>query len=170
VEPNGLERRSRGRRAALALLVVTVAAAAVSAYLQGRHIVDSWWMRKLLSTDRETRNLAAEKLAERKCLRAVPEILRLIAADAEEEVVWYAPMHKPGKPEFTRLPGPPVEDPRRVDVRYATPLVLALWNMGEDAIPVIEKAALDRMEDGRLRFIVENLRDRLWLRPEDASR
>ena len=121
-------------------------------------------MRKLHSPDRTTRELAAEKLAERKCLRAVPEILRLIAADPDEEVVWYAPMSKRGKPEFTRLPGPPVEDPQGVEVRYATPLVQALWNMGEEAIPIIE-AALDRMGDGRMRFIVENLRDREWRRP-----
>jgi hypothetical protein len=65
----------------------------------------------------------------------------LIAADPQEEVVWYAPMSEPGKPEFRRLPDPPVKDPTGVEVRYATPLVQALWNMDEEAIPAIEKSA-----------------------------
>jgi hypothetical protein len=49
VETAGQHGRSRGRRAAIALLVATVAAAAVSAYLGRSYFEDSWWMWKLHS-------------------------------------------------------------------------------------------------------------------------
>jgi len=57
-------------------------------------------------------------------------------------------------------------------LRSGTQLLLSLrsgtWE--RKRVPDIESAAIDLMGDGRIRFIVENLRDRLWLRPVDAFR
>jgi len=153
VRTPGLHGRSRGRWVALALLVVTVAGAAVSAYLGRGYLVDSWWIWKLRSTDRTTRNLAAEKLAERMCLRAVPAMVRLIAEDPEEGIGrdgfrWSTGNPRPGDHDYI-----PVN-------RSATPLVLGLWNMGAEALPAINRAAGDLMEHDRMRWIVRNLLDR----------
>ena len=136
--------RRQGRRVALALLVVTVTAAAVSAYLGRGYLVDSWWIWKLRSTDHTTRNLAAEKLAKRGCLRAVPEMVRAAAADPKERIFFG--------------PSPEGLADRRTH-RYATPLILALWNMGEAAIPAVEKAA---GENGKpeMNFIAKTLKNR----------
>ena len=139
VETARLQGRFRGRRAALA---VTVAGAAVAAYLGWGYWVDSWWIWKLQSTNRTTRNLAAEKLAERKCIRAVPAIWDLILSEDSEEGI---------RPTIRTIP-------------YSwegTPLVLTLWQMGEAALPSIEQCVQGAEIDGiRIRLIVDVLRNR----------
>jgi hypothetical protein len=115
----------RGRRAALALLSIAIAASIVFAYLERGHFVDSWWIWRLRSADRTTRNAAAEKLAERKCLRAVPHLVKVIAEDSEEGI--------------TEVESGTMFTTDRY--RIATPLILALWRMGEEALPDIERVA-----------------------------
>lgn len=137
METARLHGRSRGKRPALA---VTVAAATLSAYLGWGYFVDSWWIWKLQSTDRTTRDLAAEKLAERRCVRAVPAIWDLILSDTEQGVRGTI-RTTPWRQEGTRL-------------------VLSLWEMGEAALPSIERCLQGSEIDGRIRSIVEALRDR----------
>jgi len=149
MRPN-LLRRSRGKRAVLALLGIAFIAAAACAYLERGYLVDSWWIGQLRSPDGMARIEAARRLADRRCLRAVPEIVILIAND-------------PGERTTTRFIagstyacggfGAEGERPRCIQVsrfkdhyRTATPLTLALWSMGEDALPAIEKAA-ERIRD-----------------------
>lgn len=127
-------------------MVVAVAATVASAYLGRGYFVDVWWMWKLRSTDREVRMGAAQRLAERKCLRAVTAIMALIHEDDEECVS----LHQ-GAGETWRA---------------ASPLVLALWQMGEEAIPTIARA-FDSLRDSttaakaaRLDGVVQDLRDR----------
>lgn len=131
-----LRRCPPGKRAALSLLGVTVATAAVSAYLGRGHLEDSWWIWRLGSSDRVTRIEAAQKLAERKCLRAVPRIVSLIGEDPGEKIrtvtTW-------GRGTI----GETVYEKKEDRYRTATPLVLALWTIGEEAIPAIERAQHD---------------------------
>jgi hypothetical protein len=117
----------RGKRTAIALLVLTLTATAVSAFVGRGYFVDSWWMWKLRSPERRTRDQAVEKLVERKCLRAVPAIFTLIIRVGSEESISTTTR------EDAQL--------RPIEYWFATPLILALWNMGEEALPAIEVCA-----------------------------
>jgi hypothetical protein len=138
----------RRKRIVLALLALAMAGAATSAYLGRDHLLDSWRIWQLGSSNRATRILAAEKLAERRCLRAVPEILKRIEEDTGEGTMTVIAF---GGFTPTRMSDEDVEfvggfaTPRE-EHRTASPLVLALWNMGEGALPAIERTARDRKD------------------------
>ena len=136
----------RGKRATLCLLCLTLIPL-TAVVLAGRdYLRDSWWIWTLKSADRTTRNLMAEQLAERKCLRAVPEIMSLIGEDHTESIQVRTFL------DFTTW-GYSVS-------RYATPLVLAVWNMGKEALPAIEDSAREMESDTRIQRILQALRDR----------
>jgi hypothetical protein len=141
----------RGKRAAVTLLAGTLAVTGVFAWKAKNYLQDSWWMLRLGSEDAPTRVAAAQELAERNCLRAVPEIVRLVALDAREDVLWHI------EPNPTAACG---SDFRRY--RTSTPLVLALWDMGEGALPTIERSARRLVAGGekKMRRIFQELRNR----------
>ena len=130
--------------------------------------MDSWWMWQLRSPDRLTRHEAAQRLAGRECLRAVPAIVELIAEDPKEDATTHVTL---GRGRVIAC-GPRVDGNAssvKVSEFYdsyisATPLILALWNMGEDAVPAIEKAmepfCAKEKKTMRLRMILLALRDR----------
>ena len=104
--------------------------------------MDSWLMWRLHSSDRETRNAAAEKLAERKCIRAVPGIVRAIAQDPSEDIrVMEVPHGREGSA-----------------MRYkASPVARALRGIGEPAWPALKRFLADERLDARTRRILKRI-------------
>jgi hypothetical protein len=138
--------RLRGKRATLCLLCLTLIAVTAGVFAGRGYLLDSWWIWRLKSADRATRNLTAEKLAERKCLRAVPEIMSLIVEDHTESI------HVATFLDFTTWD--------YSVSRYATPLILAIWKMGKEALPAIDNSACTIDSDVRIQRILQALRDR----------
>jgi len=130
------------RRVVLPLLGGALAASCVFAWAGRDYLQDSWWMWRLRSPDAGIRLDAAQRLGARKCLRAVPEIVRLIALDPGENVTWHLEQRLTAMREGGGACG---NDFRRF--RKSTPLVLVLWDMGEAALPIIERASC-RMNPG----------------------
>jgi len=113
------DRLPKGRRIFLACAVPGGLALAIAAFAARDRIAEAWWMRRLRSPDDSTRIQAAGRLADRKCLRAAPIILELIAGDIREEAQ-----------ESTDRSG--------TDEVRLTPLLHAFHRLGPAASPSLE--------------------------------
>jgi hypothetical protein len=122
-------RPKRGKRAAALAAVLGTAVLVGGAFALRGAIVEWWWIGKLRSPDAVERNAAAEKLVELGSVRAVPHLVEAVRADKTEDIrsFWVRSYH-----------GGPAHD--SVHVRAATPLLLALWSLGEAAIGGLEDA------------------------------
>jgi hypothetical protein len=94
--------------------------------------VEWWWIRKLYSPDAAERRAAAEKLVDLRCLRAVPHLIAAVRRNQEEDIR-HKTISVPNQEMSIDI----------VQVRFATPLLLALWKLGEPALDRI-RAALAR--------------------------
>ena len=142
--------RTREKRVALALLAGVLAVSCVLAWRVPGYLKDSWLMSQLESDDWETRIDAAQKLGERKCLRAVPAIVKLIMEDESETIPT-----RHGQGHYLES-GEYWEE----NWREASPLVLVLWTMGEDAIPIIDSVISQYDVPGEIFWILGELRNR----------
>ena len=136
--------------------VLGAATLAGGAYASRDAAVEWWWIWKLRSAGSGERNAAAEKLVQLESLRAVPHLIEAVRRDGTEEVLrsWVR-VYPPAGSKF-RVHS-------NVKLRAATPLVLALWNQGDPAVPAL-RAALEREKqadsNGRMVKILKELLDR----------
>ena len=92
-------------RSITAILLAAALAIIALAIVQHDAIVDWWWLRKLRSPDAATWQEAAEKLAERRSLRAVPDLLRIIRERPEERILRpVGPSHGVGPKHLVTTP------------------------------------------------------------------
>ena len=112
--------------------------------------MDSWWIWRLGSEDRAVRVHAAGELAERKCLRAVPRIVDVIAKDPEEDVT----VRLVSFNRYHEQPAAPLL------IAEASTVCRKLWDMGETALPALKVALEEHGSDPRMRRILERLLDR----------
>ena len=133
----------RGRRLAwiCASLVGLVLVAGIAASWDS--LLETWYLHRLGSDDKDTRIEAATRLGELGSLRAVPELLALIGAE-ERETYDYIPIDGPQRsgldfrfdePVSSELPELCVVHGLRVNL---TPLAYALYTIGEQADPLVE--------------------------------
>ena len=137
------------------LIVAACATAGAAAYGGRGYLEDSWWIWKLGSKERLTRMEAAVALAETKCVRAVPRIVDAIARDPEEGITTTTSLLVTERSDK----GAP-RDWERFEQDEATPVVFALWDMGEPALPALRRCAEARDPDPRMQRILERLLDR----------
>ena len=138
----------RGKRAARWTLVAAVSVLGASAFAFRSTLLEYWYIAGLYSIEDGRRLECADKLADRKSLRAVPHLVDRIRAD-ERETCSVSPPHG-----------------RRADYRHGTvsldPLVHALYRIGPEALPKV--AQLLAGEDQRLNDILNAL-ELAWLLP-----
>lgn len=142
-------RGPRGRWLAAGLLAATCATAAVAAWGGRGYLEDSWWMWKLGSADRATRVQAAEELAERRCIRAVPRLVDAIAEDPAEDIT----VRKMRVVTQRCSLGSPLGF-KNIERHRAGPLVFALWNMREPAFPALKRCLERERLDLRTRRVL----------------
>jgi len=126
-------RPKRGKRVAAIAAALGTAMLLGAAFAGRGAIVEQWWIWNLRSPEAADRYAAAEKLVELKSARAVPHLVEAVRADKTEDirkfvVRKYRPVSTKGRRHDN------------VSVRAATPLLLALWNIGEPAIGRLEAA------------------------------
>src|SRR5262245_34435502 len=113
----------RARWVVAGLAALGAATLAGGAYAARGAAVEWWWIRKLRSPEAAERAAAAEKLVELKSLRAVPHLIEAMRRDETEEIDHLTPLSLRSGP-----------------VRPATPLLLALWKLGDPAVPALRGA------------------------------
>lgn len=133
----------RGRRLAwtCASVVAIVLVAGVAS--SWNSLLETWYLHRLHSPDEGTRNEAAARLGELHSLRAVPELVRMIAADRRETYSYVPVGGVPGvdysfrfdEPVASELPELCALQGLRV---HLTPLAHALYSIGEQAAPLVE--------------------------------
>jgi len=109
-------------------------------------------MWKLGSGDRSARVRAAEELAERRCIRAVPGIVHAIAEDPEEDITV-----RKNRVVTQRCSRGSARAWKTVERASAGPLVFALWSMREPAFPSLKRCLDDERLDSRTRSILTRL-------------
>jgi hypothetical protein len=95
---------------------------------------------------------AARQLGGLKSLRAVPHLLEAIRRDDREGIVEIATV------ERVRTDNGACKSFDRT-IRLATPLVFALWQIGDGALPGL-KSSMDDERDERMRRILATILDR----------
>ncbi len=128
----------RGQRTFWTASILAVAVISGAGWAQRDAIYERWLLWELDSRDDETRFAAADTLADRKSLRAIPKLVDLIIDDEREVYVRYTvrdsgliPLgvsHTTGKPGMT-------------------PLLHALYRIGSDAERLVQDA-LERRRSG----------------------
>jgi len=129
-------RPKRGKRAAATAAALGTAILLVGAFAARGAIVEWWWIGKPRSPNAMERTAAAEKLVELRSVRAVPYLLEAVRADKTEDIQGFVLRTYRYRPL-----GITKHDNR--SARAATPLLLALWKLGEPALGRIA-AALEK--------------------------
>ena len=133
-----MSKSMRGQRTFWTASILAVAVISVAGWALRDAIHERWLLWELDSEDEETRMTAADTLADRKSLRAVPKLVDLIIDDEREVYVRYTvrdsgliPLgvsHTTGKPGMT-------------------PLLHALYRIGSEAERLVQDA-LERRRSG----------------------
>ena len=139
----------RGKWAAAVLAVLASATLGGGAFAARGAVVEWWWIGKLRSPEPAERRAAAEKLVAMRSLRAVPHLIEAVRRDREEEI-WHDAILVSNEEMSLDI----------VQVRRATPLLFALWKLGEPALDRIRAAHARESEagensDGRLIRLLE---------------
>jgi len=123
-------RPKRGKRVAAIAAALGTAMLLGAAFAGRGAIVEQWWIWNLRSPEAADRYAAAEKLVELKSARAVPHLVEAVRADKTEDIRGFVvrTYRRSGARHDNR------------SVRAATPLLLALWNMGDTATGGLEAA------------------------------
>jgi hypothetical protein len=143
---------ARGKTVALTAALAAFAVLAGAAYASRDVVREHWYIFRLHSTDRDTQTAAARQLAALRSLRAVPHLLEAIRRDDREGVVEIATVE-----HVLTVNGACKSFDRTI--RLATPLVFALWQIGDGALPSIT-SAMDDETDERMRRTIRVLLDR----------
>ncbi len=142
----------RGKRAARWTLVAAVSVLGASAFAFRSTLLEYWYIAGLYSSEDGRRLECADKLADRKSLRAVPHLVDRIRADEREMCVWVR-VHSEGDRVRSEV------DREEVELR---PLVHALYRIGPETLPKV--AQLLAGEDQRLNDVLKALK-RAWQLP-----
>jgi HEAT repeat protein len=113
-----------GRRAAIVMAVLALAAVLAAVAAGHESILEGWWIWRLGSSDRSVRDVAAERLGERRSVRAIGPLLE----------AWSR--------------SPKIEDLSCWTPLDAHPCADALVKIGAPAVPALGKALLDPSRSG----------------------
>ncbi len=151
---------TRGKRAARWTLVAVVSVLGASAFAFRSTVLEYWYIAGLYSSEDGRRLECADKLADRKSLRAVPQLVDRIRADERETSAG---------PTLTLYPlvAPQNEGSPRESV-HLHPLVHALYRIGPETLPKV--AQLLAGEDQRLNRILKALKLAWQLPAENVLR